>query len=71
MSRSASYKGVPPFHAPVLVKVYIAYHEEIPLAAIITLISGKESVYLYGASSNEKRNVMPAYGLQWKSITDA
>jgi lipid II:glycine glycyltransferase (peptidoglycan interpeptide bridge formation enzyme) len=59
------------FGKPPSVRVYIAYHEGMPLASIITLISGDVAVYLYGASSNEKRNLMPSYGLQWKSIIDA
>jgi lipid II:glycine glycyltransferase (peptidoglycan interpeptide bridge formation enzyme) len=42
-----------------------------PLASIITLFCGNEAVYLYGASSNEKRNLMPAYSLQWRAINDA
>lgn len=53
------------------VSLYIASHEEQPLAAIITLFTPKEAVYLYGASSNEKRNLMPAYLLQWNAICDA
>jgi lipid II:glycine glycyltransferase (peptidoglycan interpeptide bridge formation enzyme) len=31
----------------------------------------KEAVYLYGASGNEKRNLMPSYLLQWNAIRDA
>ncbi|MBO5137250.1 MAG: peptidoglycan bridge formation glycyltransferase FemA/FemB family protein [Spirochaetaceae bacterium] len=53
------------------VNLYIASHEDEPLAAIITLFTPKEAVYLYGASSNNKRNLMPAYLLQWTSICDA
>lgn len=55
----------------VSVRVYIAEHEGTPLASIITLFCGTEAVYLYGASSNEKRNLMPAYSLQWQAIRDA
>ncbi|ULQ60017.1 peptidoglycan bridge formation glycyltransferase FemA/FemB family protein [Brucepastera parasyntrophica] len=54
-----------------LLRVYIAEHENTPIAAIITLFYKKEAVYLYGASSNEKRNLMPAYSLQWRAICDA
>ncbi len=53
------------------VSLYIATHEEQPLAAIITLFTPREAVYLYGASANEKRNLMPAYLLQWTAICDA
>ena len=55
----------------ILISVYIAYFEEKPLAAIMTLFSPAEAVYLYGASSNEHRNLMPAYLLQWQAIQDA
>ena len=53
------------------VDLYIASYQDEPLAAIITLFSGKEAVYLYGASSNNHRNLMPAYLLQWKAMEDA
>jgi len=56
---------------PLTVRVYIAEHEGQPLASIVTLFCGDEAVYLYGASSNEKRNLMPAYALQWQAIRDA
>lgn len=55
----------------IAVSLYIAYFEQTPLAAIITLFSTREGVYLYGASSNEHRNLMPAYLLQWNAICDA
>ncbi|MBP5330143.1 MAG: peptidoglycan bridge formation glycyltransferase FemA/FemB family protein [Spirochaetaceae bacterium] len=54
-----------------IISLYLAEHEETPLAAIITLFTPKQAVYLYGASSNEKRNLMPAYLLQWTAICDA
>lgn len=53
------------------VRVYLACHEGDVLAGIITYFSEKEGVYLYGASSNIKRNLMPAYSLQWRAIRDA
>lgn len=53
------------------VNVYIAEHEGDPIASIITLFTPSIAVYLYGASSNEKRNVMSTYFLQWKAICDA
>ena len=59
------------FDKPVSVRVYLAEHEGDTLASIITLFCGEEAVYLYGASSNKKRNLMPAYSLQWHAINDA
>jgi lipid II:glycine glycyltransferase (peptidoglycan interpeptide bridge formation enzyme) len=63
--------GHSPFDKPVSVRVYLAEHEGTTLASIITIFCGTEAVYLYGASSNEKRNLMPAYSLQWRAIRDA
>ncbi len=54
-----------------LITLYLAHHEKDYLAGIITLFSKKEAVYLYGASGNVKRNLMPAYLLQWTAIKDA
>ncbi|MFA6366356.1 MAG: peptidoglycan bridge formation glycyltransferase FemA/FemB family protein [Candidatus Hydrogenedentales bacterium] len=51
--------------------VWVARHEGTALASIITLFQGGHATYLYGASSGEKRNLMPAYGLQWKAIQAA
>lgn len=38
------------------------------LAAMILVLSKKRGTYLYGASSNLKRNVMATYALQWEAI---
>ncbi len=54
-----------------LVTLYIASHEGEDLAAIITLFNKDEAVYLYGCSGNSKRNLMPAYLVQWTAICDA
>ncbi|MGM9747527.1 MAG: lipid II:glycine glycyltransferase FemX [Candidatus Cryptobacteroides sp.] len=52
----------------VTVKLLIAWYEEIPLAAMFLVMSSHRATYLYGASSSEYRNVMPAYALQWKAM---
>jgi lipid II:glycine glycyltransferase (peptidoglycan interpeptide bridge formation enzyme) len=57
--------------AGVDIRLYIAAHEGEDLAAIITLFRGAEAVYLYGASSNSKRNLMAPYLLQWTAMKDA
>lgn len=53
------------------ITLYIASHEGEDLAAIITLFQEHEAVYLYGCSGNNKRNLMPAYLVQWTAIKDA
>jgi lipid II:glycine glycyltransferase (peptidoglycan interpeptide bridge formation enzyme) len=52
-------------------RLYTANHENDNLAAIIVLFYGKNATYLYGASSNIKRNLMAPYALQWKAMLDA
>ncbi len=53
-------------------RVYVAEYENTHLAAIVTLfMPNATATYLYGASSNKHRNVMPAYLLQWKALCDA
>ncbi|MCR4821695.1 MAG: peptidoglycan bridge formation glycyltransferase FemA/FemB family protein [Treponema sp.] len=53
------------------ITLYIASHEGEDLAAIITLFQKDEAIYLYGCSGNNKRNLMPAYLVQWTAICDA
>jgi lipid II:glycine glycyltransferase (peptidoglycan interpeptide bridge formation enzyme) len=51
--------------------VWVARYEDKPIAAIITLFHEGRATYLYGASSGEHRNLMPAYALQWRAIEAA
>lgn len=51
--------------------LYLATHEKDVLCGIIVLFCKNQSVYLYGASSNIKRNFMATYLLQWQAIKDA
>jgi lipid II:glycine glycyltransferase (peptidoglycan interpeptide bridge formation enzyme) len=57
--------------SPPALSLYLAEYEEKPVAGIVTLFRGKEAVYLYGASSNEHRNLMAPYALQWYAMRDA
>ena len=52
-------------------KLYTASHEGDTLAAIIVLHYRDRATYLYGASSNIKRNLMAPYALQWRAMLDA
>lgn len=49
-------------------RIYIAEHEGDKLSAAIATNFGGELFYVYGASSNEKRNLMPNYAMQWAMI---
>lgn len=46
----------------------LAEHGGDVLAGIMVFALGKTAWYLYGASSNEKRNLMATYGVQWRAI---
>ena len=48
-----------------LMKLFITRLENQPLSAAICLVLGDKCCYLYGASSNEHRNVMPNHAMQW------
>lgn len=53
------------------IKFYVAEKDGSPLAAIIVLYFGTTATYLFGASDDEARNLMPNYLLQWTAITEA
>lgn len=46
----------------------LAEYEGQLLAGIFVTLFAREAIYLYGASSNEHRNRMPNYLLQWEAI---
>jgi peptidoglycan pentaglycine glycine transferase (the first glycine) len=54
--------------APDHLRVFIAYYEGKPIAGTIGILYGNKCWYLYGASRNEHRNLMPNYLLQWNMI---
>ena len=49
-------------------RLYMAFHEGQPIAGTLAIHYGDKVWYLYGASSNEHRNLMPNYLLQWRMI---
>ena len=54
--------------APEHLRLYLAYYEGKLIAGTIAVLYGNKCWYVYGASSNEHRNVMPNYLLQWEMI---
>ena len=58
-------------NSPLTTSLYLAEHEGETLAGIVTLFRGREAVYLYGASSDTKLNLMAPYALQVKAMEDA
>lgn len=50
---------------------FLAHHRQDLLAGAIVAISGKNALYLYGASSNALRNLMAPYAVHWQAIQAA
>ncbi|HTI15010.1 MAG TPA: peptidoglycan bridge formation glycyltransferase FemA/FemB family protein [Dictyobacter sp.] len=50
------------------VRLLLAEHEGTLLAGIFISVFARQAIYLYGASSNEKRQLMPNYVLQWEAM---
>ena len=51
-----------------MMKLFITYHDSQPLSAAICFLLPPQCWYIYGASSNEKRNLMPNHLMQWTMI---
>jgi len=47
-------------------RLFFAEHEGTPLAGMYVFTFGEKYWYMYGASSDEKRNLKPNYLLQWE-----
>ncbi len=54
--------------APENLRLYQAHYDGQIIAGTLAILYGNKVWYLYGASSNEFRNVMPNYLLQWEMI---
>ena len=54
--------------APDNAALWLAEYEGRPLAGVMVFASGHSAAYLYGASSDEERQRMPAYAAQWAGM---
>ena len=52
----------------VRLRLLIAEHEGDLLAGVVISQVGTSATYLYGASSNAKRNLMASYAVQWEAM---
>lgn len=50
------------------IHLFVASHAGRDLAAAVVTTFGSKAVYTYGASSNEQRNLMAPYAVQWAAI---
>lgn len=49
-------------------RIFVAYFENQPVAAVWIFCLGKRIWYMYGASNNDYRNMMPNHALHWEVI---
>jgi peptidoglycan pentaglycine glycine transferase (the first glycine) len=56
------------FQPAGMADILVAEYEGKPLAALMVFALGKRAYYLYGASTDEERNRMPTYLLQWRAM---
>ena len=49
-------------------QLYVAEYEQQVLAIIFVTAFAREAIYIYGASGNAHRNVMPNHALHWAAI---
>ena len=55
-------------HPKRMCQILVAEYEGKPLAALFVARQGKRAYYLYGASTDDERNRMPTYLLQWEAM---
>ncbi len=56
------------FEASGRATLLLAYYEDEPLAGLIPCAFNGQAWYMYGASSNERRDLMPNHQLQWRAM---
>jgi lipid II:glycine glycyltransferase (peptidoglycan interpeptide bridge formation enzyme) len=56
------------FHPTGMAELLVAEYEGKPLAALMVFARGRRAWYIYGASTDDERNRMPTYLLQWEAM---
>lgn len=64
----AYYRTAFEVFSPDQVGLFIAEYDGRPLAAIMVFALGARAAYLFGASSDEERQRMPTYAVQWAAM---
>lgn len=62
------YRAAYELFAPQNAALWLAEYQGQPLAGVMVFASGHWAAYLYGASSDEERQRMPAYAAQWAAM---
>lgn len=62
------YQAAYRLFAPDNCALLFAEYQGKPLAALMVFKHNRDAYYFFGASSNEHRNLMPTYLLQWQAI---
>ena len=62
------YRAAYELFAPDNAALLLAEYEGQPLAGVMVFTCGDKAAYLYGASSNEERQRMPSYAVQWAAM---
>jgi peptidoglycan pentaglycine glycine transferase (the first glycine) len=66
--QSDYYRAAYELFAPDNAALLLAEFEGQPLAGVMVFACGPKAAYLYGASSNEERQRMPTYAVQWAAM---
>jgi peptidoglycan pentaglycine glycine transferase (the first glycine) len=56
------------FHGHDMCQLLVAEYDKVPISALLAFRSGERAWYFYGASSNQHRDRMPNYLLQWEAM---
>jgi peptidoglycan pentaglycine glycine transferase (the first glycine) len=62
------YRDAYDLFAPDHAALFIAEYQGMPLSTVMVFTHGKRAAYLYGASSDQERQRMPNYAVQWAAM---